>query len=340
MKKLLPILTAIALAAGCSNTPESAPISETPAAEPARAPAASTPVGNVVALPGAPEGIVVTASGIVAAGVREPDGVRLLDASTGVERAFVPTIGAPRHLSLAGPEGPVLAPLEDSDELLLINPADGSILVTVPDVGRQPHDAIATADGTIVVTNEMGGGVVFVRDGKVSATLPPGPVQPGGVAAVGDYAAVADVQGNGVWIYDGRSQELAAQAPLGTKLTHAISMGADLAVFADTDGGAVFIESINPQVEQVARIDAPGNPYGLAYDPQRKLLLITLTESNTLRVVDVADPAAPRTVTDLPTVRQPNSVAIDPISGSALVTGSDGGDDSSIQIIPSEMLAP
>lgn len=39
---------------------------------------------------------------------------------------------------------------------------------------------------------------MFVRDGAVVASLPAGPVQPGGVVGVGRYAAVADVQGNGV----------------------------------------------------------------------------------------------------------------------------------------------
>lgn len=331
------VLAAAILAASCSTDTEALPTS-TPAAEPAAAPESTMPAGAVVPLAGGPEGIVVTSSGIAAVGVRGPDGIRLLDAATGAERAFVPTSGAPRHLSLAGPDGPVLAPLEQTDELLSVDPATGAVLDLVADVGRQPHDAVAVSDGTIVVTNEMGGGVVFVRDGKVASSLPPGPVQPGGVAAVGDLAAVADVQGNGIWIYGG--EKLVTQAPLGTKLTHALSLGGDLAAFADTDGGAVFIERIGRDVSEIARIETPGKPYGLAFDPRRQLLLITLTESNVLRAVDIADPAAPRWVADIPTVRQPNSVAVDPVSGSVLVTGSDPGDDSSVQIIPAGSIGP
>lgn len=334
MKRFFVLLSVLALLGACSTEKVEPPPDGTPAAEPARAPAAENPTGSVVPLPGAPEGIVVTAAGIAVAAVRDPDGVRLLDAATGVERSFVSTTGAPRHLSLAGPDGPALAPLESSDELLLLDPTTGAVLSTTPGVGRQPHDAVVTADGTTVVTNEMGGGVVFVRDGVVTGSLPAGPVQPGGVAAVGDYAAVADVQGNGIWIYSGPSQELVGQGPLGTKLTHATSLGTDLAAFADTDGGAVYLERITPDISEVARIEAPENPYGLTYDADRKLLLITLTGRNTLRVVDVADPASPRIVTDLPTVRQANSVAVDPRSGNILVTGSDPGSESSLQIIP------
>ena len=338
------------LATGCAGrseppAPSATPVTPTvaithaPPAEPATAgPPTAAPTGRVVALGNAPEGIVVGTSGIAAVAVRNPNEVVLFDATTGAPRQRIPTPSAARHLSLAGPDGPVLIPLEGSDELLEMNLTDGRITATATGVGRQPHDAAQTASGAVVVTNEGGGGVLFVRDGRVVASLPAGPPQPGGVATVGDYAAVADVQGNGVWVYDGSTRQLVAQAPVGTKLTHAISLTGDLAAFADTDGGAVYLERINPQVSQVARIDAPGKPYGLAYDPARHRLYITLTERNALRVVDVTNPAASRTLTDLSTVRQPNSVAVEPNSGTVLVTGSDAGGSSSVQIIGPELL--
>ncbi len=322
---------------GCSPDNTSTQPANTPAAEPAAAPTAEVLAGTTVPLPGSPEGIVVTSTGIVAVGVRSPDGIRLLD-TAGNERAFVPTTSAARHLSLVTPSGPILAPLEGSDELVLVDADTAAITATISDVGTQPHDAVAAADGTIVVTNEMGGGVVFVRDGAVSTSLPAGPVQPGGAAAVGDYVAVADVQGNGVWIYSGPDLELVTQAPVGIKLTHVAAVGDDLVALADTDGGSVFIERVTPRVTEVARIDAPGNPYGLAYDPQRRLLLVTLTESNVLRVLDMTDPANPIVVRDVPTVRQPNSVAVDPVSGAAFVTGSNSGEESVLQIVPTELI--
>ena len=177
----------------------------------------------------------------------------------------------------------MLVPLEGSDELCELNLGDGRVTATAAGVGRQPHDAAQTAGGTIVVTNEHGGGVVFVRAARVVASLPAGPVQPGGVAAVGDYAAVADVQGNGIWVYGGSTRRQVAHGPVGVKLTHAVAMSGDLAAFADTDGGAVFVERIDPQLTQVARIDAPGKPYGLAYDAARRRLYVTLTASNSMR---------------------------------------------------------
>jgi hypothetical protein len=187
------------------------------------------PAGKVVPIGNAPEGIVVGTSGIGAVAVRNPDGVELIDAITGAVRQTVPTVGAARHLSLAGPDGPVVLPLEGSNELSELTLGDGRVTSTATGVGRQPHDAAVTAAGTIVVTNELGGGAVFVRGAAVVGSLPAGPVQPGGVAAVGDYAAVADVQGNGVWVYDGSTRRQLAHGPVGVKLTHAVALYGNLA---------------------------------------------------------------------------------------------------------------
>jgi YD repeat-containing protein len=346
---MLSVLAISLALAGCSRdagspaptmTPEPARTPR-PAAEPATAAApAVPPAGKVVPIGNAPEGIVIANSGIGAVAVRNPDGVELFDAATGAVRRTVPTDGAARHLSLAGPDGPVLVPLEGSNELCELNLADGRVTSTATGVGRQPHDAAQTAGGTIVVTNELGGGVVFVRPGTVVASLPAGPVQPGGVAAVGDYAAVADVQGNGVWVYDGPTHRQIAQAPVGMKLTHAVAMSGDLVAFADTDGGAVFVERIDPQLAPVAKIDAPGKPYGLAYDAARRRLYVTLTASNLIRGIDVSDATKPRILGDVPTVQQPNSVAVDPRSGNVLVTGSDPDSRSGLQILTPDLLPP
>gem|GEM_PF-1033006 len=337
------------LVAGCSSdtgsrAPATTPVSArpaAPAAEPAIAAApAVPPAGTVVPVGNAPEGIVIGTSGIGAVAVRNPDGVKLIDAATGAVRQTVPTVGAARHLSLGGPDGPVLVPLERSNELCELTLADGRVTSTTAGVGRQPHDAARTAGGTIVVTNELGGGVVFVRAGTVVASLPAGPVQPGGVAALGDYAAVADVQGNGVWVYDGSTFRQMAQGPVGVKLTHAVAVSRDLAAFADTDGGAVFVERIDPQLAQVAKIDAPGKPYGLAYDAPRRRLYVTLTASNLMRLIDISDATKPRILGDVPTVQQPNSVAVDPRSGNVLVTGSDPDGGSGLQIVTPDLLPP
>jgi len=69
-------------------------------------------------------------------------------------------------------------------------------------------------------------------------------------------------------------------------------------------------------------------------------LYVTLTASNVLRDIDVSDPTKPRTLGGVPTVQQPNSAAVDPRSGAVLVTGSDPGGASSLQIITPDLLPP
>lgn len=343
---VLAVVSALALSA-CSATPDR-PV----AAEPATSPAlTATPAGTVVPVGGrGPEGVVITSDGTLVVAVRNPGALVFqtlaADGSTTTPLGTLKTRSSARHLDLATPTGPVLAPLEDSSELLSVDVGTRTVATTATRVGTTPHNAARTADGTEAVTNEHGGGVVFVRDGKVVSSLPAGPPQPGGLAVVGRYAAVADVQGNGVWVYDASTRTQVAHRAVGALLTHAITLGVagaldgtgaqrGVVAFADTSGGAVELERITPQIQDVGRVAAPGRPYGLAYDAARNLLYVTLTATNRLRVVDLADPARPRVLTDLPTVRQPNSVAVDPRSGTVVVTG---GVDDNLQLIPRSAL--
>jgi DNA-binding beta-propeller fold protein YncE len=74
----------------------------------------------------------------------------------------------------------------------------------------------------------------------------------------------------------------------------------------------------------------PGTPYGLAYDAARDRLWVTLTATNQLVGFDTrADP--PREIARIPTVRQPNTVAVDEATGRLAVTGPDDG---TLQLIP------
>ena len=86
---------------------------------------------------------------------------------------------------------------------------------------------------------------------------------------------------------------------VGVKLTHAqVCIVDDLVAFADTHGGAVLIERIDPEITPVARIDAPDKPTPWPLTPTR--LYVTLTASNVLRDIDVSDPTKPRTLGGVP----------------------------------------
>ncbi len=309
--------------AACGD--EAEPRTDVP--EPAEAPAASTDLpGRIVPLAGAPEGLVwdsVTAT--IAAAVRGPDGVALVDANTMAERARVPLAGAARHLQLAGPGGPVLAPTEGNDRLYRISLPSGAVVGDTP-VGRQPHDAAAVAGGAVLVGDELADTAhVVAPDG--SSRVVPAPVQPGGVAASADgsVAVVVGVRGRRIAAYAPDGRQL-GEADCGVGPTHVRAGPGDLFYVADTQGGAILVFRAGPDgVRQVGRVSTGGGaPYGLAVDIARSRVLVTLTGENALRSYRIAGDGleAERTWR---TVRQPNDVAVDPATGRLVVAGTADG---------------
>lgn len=316
---LLPALLAGLLAA-CS--PEAGP--EPRAAEPAVAPTPTvTPTGEVVDVGAQPEGIVADpASGLVVVGLREPNRLALLDARTLRTVREVPLPGHVRHLSLAGPGGPVLVAAEDSDTLLEVSLPDGEVTARVP-VGTYPHDATRAEDGSTWVADELGGTVSVVRDGVVTDTFDQ-VTQPGGVAAAGGRVVVLDVRLSTVSAFTTDPTEFVVTLPVGNGITHALTDRRGRVVIADTRGGALYVLSLEPRLEVLQSAPLPGRPYGLAYDVERDLLWVTLTETN--EVVSVAlDGAQPRVTGRYPTVHQPNTVAVDPATGTVYVASRRSG---------------
>ena len=77
----------------------------------------------------------------------------------------------------------------------------------------------------------------------------------------------------------------------------------------------------------------PNSPYGLAFDPARRRLWVTLTATNQPVGFDLSAPTAMARATPfttLPTLRQPNSIAVDPTSGRVFVAGAT---DSGLQVV-------
>jgi len=71
------------------------------------------------------------------------------------------------------------------------------------------------------------------------------------------------------------------------------------------------------------RLFLPGGPYGVAVDPGRLRLWVTLPGRN--EVVELPAHGRPHVVARHPTVRQPDSVAVDASTGQAVVTGRTDG---------------
>ena len=271
----------------------------------------------------APEGVVVDPqTHIVAVGVRDPTALTLLDATTGAVLRKVALPGALRHLQLAGPGGPVLVPDEGSNRLLRVALPGGEITSQVI-TGVVPHDATQAANGTVFVANELGHSVVAVRGDQVVHTFTD-VTQPAGLAAVGNLVGLVDVRENTLTVYDAERLQRVAEVPAGAGPTHVVADKRGHLAVIDTRGGAVLLYELSPTLRQIGRVELPGTPYGVAYDAVRDRLWVTLTALNEVIGLNL-NASAPVLATPLPTVRQPNTVAVDSATGRLFVTGTDQG---------------
>jgi hypothetical protein len=344
-RRVVPILLTLVIAAagtGCGTgtvspasraparaqaaVPTRAPV-RTDVPEPAKAPSLTRrPAGTVVGMPGAPEGLAADdAGGILAVGLRSPDAVALVSVATGRVRKVVRLPGAPRHLQLAGPAGPVLVPAEQVNQLFQVALPGGRVVADTP-VGRQPHDAAAVPGPSpvVFVGNEYSNTVSLVRGGKQVA-VEPAPRQPGGVAAArdGSVVVVVGVRGRRIEAYapDGRPL---GTAPVGAGPTHVRAAPNGLFYVADTEGDAVIVFRVAADgPHQVGSVRTRCcTPYGIAIDGRRGLVYVTLTATNQLESFRISGGGLVPDRT-WPTVRQPNDVAVDEITGRVFVAGTD-----------------
>jgi hypothetical protein len=288
---------AAALMAGCG----SATVGELPpGARPARSPAlAEAPAGRVLRIGRHPVDVVAdptTRTFIVAE--RDPEALRFVDAATGRIRDRV-------------------TPAPHATENLYVVP-----------YARAPVDAIVLP----YRPSAAAGGRVFVADGR-SVRVQEGSrevarfgvgAEPGSMAPAdrGRLLAVVSRRERTLSLYDPRSLQRVAVADAGVGPTTVIAE-ADRLYVADTAGGALLVFQVHPKLTLTRRVDLPGGPYGLAVDTVRHRLWVTLTQRNLL--VSLPANGRPHPLDRLPTVRQPDHVAVVSALGTVAVSGGDAG---------------
>jgi DNA-binding beta-propeller fold protein YncE len=315
----VPALVTVLVAGplGCGEGVPSLP----PAAEPARSPPLTAPpAGETVALLGGlVEGLAVDPRTRLAAAItRDPQALTLVELDSGLIARRVPLPAVGRHLELARPGGPVLVPVEGADVLITVPLPDGPPLQTP--VGDFPHD-VAVAGARAFVADEMGDTITVVERGEAVRTVE-APVQPGGIVVGGGYVAVVAVAERVLRTYDPRTLESLGEVSAGVGPTHVVAAGSR-AFVADTGGDAVLELRLGPAPELVRRTAVAGAPYGLALDRRRDRLWVTLTARNEVVEYSIAAGRL-REIARHPSVRQPNTVAVDPETGDVLVAGKAG----------------
>jgi len=297
-----------------------------PAPEPARSPLPKEkPAGRVITLGSSPEGVVADpVTGLVAVGLPNPDRLALVDGDSGKVVGRVTLPESPRHLGLARSGGPVLVPAERSNSLVRIGLPDGKVLSETP-VGKFPHGVASAPNGRVFVVNEFGNTASVIEGDRVIETLET-PLQPGGVAVTDDgLVGVVGVRGLALEVYDADTLDSLGRAGAGEGPTHIVAGSGNRFYVADTRGDAILVYETRPEPEQLARVPLSGSsPYGIAIDNRRDYLWVTLTAENRLIQLTL-DGESPHEVASYPTVRQPNSVAVDPASGRVYVAGRTAG---------------
>lgn len=258
----------------------------------------------------------------MAVGVQDPAALALLDATTGAVLRKVRLPGVLRHLQLAKPGGPVLVPDESSNQLLRVALPDGKVTSQVM-TGVIPHDATQAANGTVFVANELGHNVVVLRGDQIVHTFTD-VTQPAGLAAVGNLVGLVDVRENTLTVYDAQRLLQVAELPAGAGPTHVVADKRGHLAVVDTRGNAVLLYELSPKPRQIGRVELPGTPYGVTYDSVRDRLWVTLTALNEVIGLNL-DADTPVLATPLPTVRQPNTVAVDSVTGRLFITGTADG---------------
>ena len=288
-----------------------------PTPEPADSPPLQErPAGKVSSLSDEPEGLVADAvTGLVAVALRDPDRLVLLNAGSGRITTRVDLPESARHLQLAAPGGPVLAPLERAGLLARISLPDGDLKTVA--VGKFPHDATGVGGGRVVVGNEFGDTLSFLDGARTLATVP-APEQPGGLAAAGDMVAVVAVTERVLEVFDTRTFRSLGSADAGVGPTHIVAARPSEVYVADTQGDAILRFRLGPEPKLAQTIELEGTPYGIALDAPRQRLWVTQTALNRAVSLDLsADP--PRVESSYPTVRQPNTITVDQRSGRVFV---------------------
>jgi DNA-binding beta-propeller fold protein YncE len=335
LRRVLAILLvgSAALVGGCSTDqqPEDelmvtdTPVAATAAQSP---PVTVAPAGTVTALPGVVTSMAVdTATRVLAVAVRQPPTVRLYRLDELTAQPQVVTLPGPaEELRMAAAGGPLLAAVGGESQLVRIG-LPGGLARSTPLDGA-PVSASQLNDRTLVAMRDRKA-VAVVDGGGVQRVISGSMFSADQVLAIGGRAVVLDRLRTAVFELDVNAGTVGRGLRAGQGATNAVTDRFGRVLVADTRGGALLAFSLDPLLLR-QRYPVPGGPFGLAYDPARDVVWVTLTGSNEVVGYHVAG-EEPQERFRFPTVEQPNSVTVDPVSGRVIIASAAGG---GIQVVP------
>lgn len=315
------ITTAVVAAfgiAGCgTNGANNDPLQVTDtlvAAEPAKSPPASPdPAGPVLPAPPAQHTAYDAATRTL--GVASGSTLLLFDTHSGGPPREVPLPSPPAQLRQHTP-GQLMLAMPDANQIATVDVATAALHPTPVEGG--PIDA-APVDGDLAVALRDTRSVTFLGSHRSTGGFD----EPSQLLPAGPDVFVLDRLSTSVTPINIATGEKGAGLRAGQGAGEAVTDRYGRLLVTGTRVGELMAFSSNPLIMK-QRYPVPGAPYGIAYDPNRDLAWVTVTETNEVVGYDVAG-GEPQERHRFRTVGQPNSVAVDPGSGEVFVSSATGG---------------
>ncbi|GAA1938158.1 hypothetical protein [Amycolatopsis minnesotensis] len=323
----IPLACALAVTAcssGASQKDDLQIVQNPVAAVPATAPAVTAkPAGTVFAAPGNVTAVATTGT-TLAVGLQTPPSVRLYDLGA--------LTAPPKSVPLPGPAeritssaGRLLASVPGSGQVAEIALPAGT--VTELAVPGTPSAATAVGDQTLVSVRDRKE-IAVLAGGKVARTIGGSLYSADDVLTTGDKTVVLDRLRTALFSVDVQGGKVGEGLRAGEGVANAVADSFGRVLVTDVKAGALIAFSTDPLLMR-QRYPVPGGAYGIAYDAKKALAWVTLTGLNQVVGYDVRG-GEPVEKYRFPTVRQPNSVAVDETT-SRVVVGSAAGEG--IQVI-------
>ncbi|WP_157183300.1 YncE family protein [Sciscionella marina] len=217
--------------------------------------------------------------------------------------------GKPGKLS-AVPDG-VLVPVGDS--VLTVSTAGRS---TPTEVGGKPSSAVLLRDGRLVVAFPEKDSVGVFRDGKRLANIT-GKVRPEQLFAVGEEVLALDPVRTALYDVQLDKRSFGTGVRAGQGAARGVTDNYGRVLLTDARSNQLLAFATGPVLMR-QRYPVGKTPFGIAFDPTRKLIWVTVTGTNEVAGYAVGH-GEPELKYRFPTVGSPDSVAVDPRSGTVLV---------------------
>lgn len=246
--------------------------------------------------------------------------LRSVDAPQAPPRV-IPLPAPAGKVRLAKPGGPLLVPVGAAGKLLQVDLAGGAVSGQTPVAGG-PTSALRVGNRTLATVR--GGTQIAVLNGSMVERTIQGFSGATDILPAGTNAVVLDQLKTSVTEVDPNTGTTVDALRAGNGATNAVADRYGRILLLDTRTGELIAFSTNPLLMR-QRYPVPGAPFGIAYDPARDIAWVTLTARN--EVVGFAMTGGePVEKYRFPTVRQPNSVAVDANTGQVVIASAADGE--------------